>query len=154
MVNKSRRIRLISLFLILFAIPMQLFLSCSLPTDSPPDSVPVSNTPPYPVTGPIGVSNITFASTTIQLEVNGSTDPLDFDPDGDSITFVITDVTDTDTVPQRDYILANAQISSAGVFSIAWDNLLDLTLANISISTDDGQDQTLPDEIINLYFQF
>jgi len=112
----------------------------------------VINLAPWPVTGPtspFGYIKVHEADPTIQLEVNDSTDPADFDPNGDSITFEITNLTTLNSTPTNDqYILDNTQITNAGLLSTVWDDLLVDINASFTITTNDAEFTTPPDKLV------
>jgi hypothetical protein len=119
---------------------------------------PDENLPPWPVTGPVGALGfIEVSSETpwIQLEVGGSTNPADFDPDGDDVIFNIESFSIDDT-DLNQYVIDNVEISSQGILSFNnWDPTLSFNFASFTITTDDGKvtTPTAPDVLINVYFQ-
>ena len=127
-------------------------------TDPPID--PNENLPPWPVTGPttlFGYVKVYETQPWIQLEVGGSTDPADFDPDdGDTVTFEIASISTKNSDSTIDqYIQENVLISNDGILSIVWDNMLIDVEVSFVISTDDGKvdTPTLPDEDIVILFE-
>ena len=123
-------------------------------TDLPEDpGDPGENKAPWPVTGPTGISLLSEGNQSLTLELrdgdgNLITDPADFDPDQDPVTFevVLVSIDNPAFAPL-------VEVSPAGVFQITvWEPEYSGSYVNATyqISTTDGDLTTAPEANITV----
>jgi len=117
-------------------------------------SNPVVNNPPWPVTGPALTTPLSLGNTSFQLEINGQFTTKDnFDPDGDDVTFTITN----EQLISGSVAPPTVNVDSDGFFHVFWPSpdTLTGTFATIryTITTSDDIATTQPTKPIDVQYK-
>jgi len=114
---------------------------------------PPENNPPWPVTGPTAVQEMTKDLQSFKLVVSDDSgneidDPSQYDPDGDAVSFTAV-LSRPFTGPGADPVVT---ISGGGIFYVNWDPDLAGYFAYYTIISSDKEFQTVSDVEIQIYF--